>query len=359
MDALETLAAGIKHVDGLLDEDVLEPDRERSDWPAMAARIALVRDGIDQEVAGELDAALEVTTEEGLRQGVQRRVAGLYACASALLEVSGDVDGAAVLRAHALKIAPDEAERAELTAGQAEPRVHAGLHHARWLLFHRRRADADRCAKAVVKEAKAEALRAGARKILRAPRPLSSAPTLFRLNGCGVGLYGERDTWKDGWYVATYCLSLLWIPVLPLTAYRVRRSGQGYQFLAREGLGPVARAWQVLVIAAIAGGCGWGAVSSYLDAPERKARVALAEARAAESAGDRSTALDRYTAVARTYETRGEAGPAAEAVVRLTAAAVPDPCTASAVDAVEKVVDAFHGLPQARAPGIAGGAPHA
>ncbi len=354
MDALETLAAGIKHVDGLLDEGVLEPDLGRSDWPAMKARIALVRDGIDQEVAGVLDAALEVAAEDTLREGVHRRVAGLYACASALLEASGDPDGAAVLRTHALKIAPDEAERAELTAGQAEPRVHAGLHHARWLLFHRRRADADRRAKAVLGETRSEPLREGARKILRAPRPLTAAPSLFRVNGCGVALYGERDKWEDGWYVATYCVSLIFVPVFPLTAYRVRRNGQGYQFLARERLGPLARAWQILAGVALAGAIGWGGVSSYLDSPDRKARVALTEARAAETAGDRPTALDRYTALAHTYETHAEAAPAALAVVRLAAEAVPEPCNVDAVDKVEKVVDAFHGLPlRARAGGAA------
>ena len=355
MDALETLAAGIKHVDELLDEDVLEPDlaRSGSDWAAMKARIALVREGIDQEVAGVLDDALEPITEDKLREGVKRRVAGLYACASALLEVSGDARGAAVLRTHALQIAPDESERAELTAGEAEPRVHAGLHHARWLMFHRRRDEADKRAKAVLKEARGEPLREGARKILAAPRPIKSAPALWRVNGCGVGLYGERDRWEDGWYVATYCISLIFIPVLPLTAYRVRRNGDGYQFLARERLSGMARAWQIFVGVTVAGFVAWSGATSYLDSPERKAGLALTAARAAETAGDRQTALDRYTALTHTYELRDEARQSAEAVVRLSAAAVPDPCTADAVDKVGKVVDAFNAMPPAARKGPA------
>src|SRR5271169_5931330 len=108
MDAIETLAAGIKHVDGLLDEEVLEPDlgRSASDWASMKARIALVREGFDQEVAGVLDDAIEAAPNDTLRAGIKRRVAGLYAAGSALLEASGDARGAAVLRSHALEIAP-------------------------------------------------------------------------------------------------------------------------------------------------------------------------------------------------------------------------------------------------------------
>ncbi len=186
--------------------------------------------------------------------------------------------------------------------------------------------------------------------MLQAPRPISSAPALFRVNGCGVALYGERDKWEDGWYVATYFICLLFVPIFPLTAYRVRRADRGWQFLARERLGPLARAWQAIVAIAVVGGMGWGGLSSYLHSPERKGRIALDAAKAAEAAGDRTAALDGYTAVVRSYPETNLAAPAAEAFVRLSAAAVPEPCTVDALDKVTKVVDAFHELPpQARA----------
>jgi hypothetical protein len=52
--------------------------------------------------------------------------------------------------------------------------------------------------------------------------PVKGAPALFRLNGCGLGLYGRRDAdHQTGTYVSTYCLCLIFVPVLALTAYRI------------------------------------------------------------------------------------------------------------------------------------------
>ena len=66
-------------------------------------------------------------------------------------------------------------------------------------------------------------------------RPISSPPGLFRFNGFGVGIYGSRDPDAEtGTYVATYCISALWVPILALRAYRVARAGEGWYFLGRE-----------------------------------------------------------------------------------------------------------------------------
>jgi hypothetical protein len=347
MEPLETLAAGIKHVDALLDEDVLEPDLDRTDWARMKARVGMVRDGLDNEVTGVLDAALADAEGEGVRDVVRKRVAALLADAAALVHASGDEMGANKLRAHAKELTPDGDAQAELRAGDVEPLVWVRLHHARWLLFHRRRADADRVAKGVIRDTKQAALRDAAKKVLRAPRPITSAPPLFRLNGCGVGLYGSRDETPDGWYVATYCIAILFIPVFPLTAYRVRHAGgNSYQFLAKEPLGPIARAWQLAVAAAAAIGIGWSGVASWLDSPDHKAKVAIEAAQAAEAKGDRGDALEKYAAVVRDYDgLTGAAAPAVEAVLRLSAANVPDPCTAASVDKVGRVVDEWGQMP--------------
>ncbi|APR78197.1 Hypothetical protein A7982_03544 [Minicystis rosea] len=355
MDPIDTLAAGIKHVDALLDEGALEPDLERNDWDRMKVRIGMVRDGID-DVLGALDEALEAAEQEEVRSLIKRRVAALLGHAGAMFFASGDERAASTVRGRAIELSPDEQQRAELTAGDAEPRAWTRLAHARWLLFHGKRDDADRLANAVLRESKADPIRRGAREILRAPRPITSAPPLFRINGCGVGLYGERDRGEDGWYVATYFICVLFIPIFPLTAYRVRRTGDSsYQFIARESLGPIARAWQILGLAAAVLGVGGAALSSYLDSPARKARVAIEEAQVVEKRGDREAALERYSDATRRYGDTQDVSVAAEAVIRLTAASVPEPCTAEAVDKVGRVVDAFHALPP-RAQAAAAGA---
>ena len=346
MDPLDTLAAGIKHVDGLLDEDALEPDAARTDWDTMKVRVRMAREGLDNDVLAVLDDALGGIEEDAVRTVLKRRVAVLLGAIGAMLEASGDATGALDARGRAREIAVDDEQRAEIDAGDAEPRAWTRLHHARWLFYRQRRSDAERAAKEVVRTTKEDALRKGARAILNAPRPLDSAPALFRLNGCGVGLYGDRDRTDDGWYVATYCICLLFIPVFPLTAYRVRQtSDNAYQFVAREALSPIARAWQLAIAAVAVIAIGYGGVTSYLDSPERKARVALEEARGVEAKGDRQAALERYTALLRDHTASAEVAAAAEAVIRLGAAAVPDPCTAGAIDKVARVVAALDGMP--------------
>jgi hypothetical protein len=354
MDPIDTLAAGIQLVDEMLDEDALEPDPGRDDWGGMKVRLGMVRERLVSDVFAVLDAALAAAEDDRTRGLVKQRVAMLCGAAAAAVYASGDVVGAEDLLRKARDLATDD-RAAELAAGFAEPRAYTLLEYARWLLYHRRRADADRVAKAVIRETRAGALIKAARAVLHAPRPIESAPSLFRINGCGVGLYGERDRDKDGWYVATYFICLLFIPVFPLAAYRVRQSGgNAYQFVAKERLGPVARAWQVLVAGAAALAIGWGGVTSYLDSPERKARVALSAAQKAEARGDREAALAEYSGLLKGYAGHVEVGPAALAVIRLAAAAVPDPCTVEAVDKVGRVTAAFQEMPPAARVSAAG-----
>jgi hypothetical protein len=110
--------------------------------------------------------------------------------------------------------------------------------------------------------------------------PVNSTPAMFRLNGCGVALYGSRDHDEEtGSYVATWCLALIFVPVLCLRAYRVARSPKGgWYFLGREPLSTFAKGWNLAVIAAIlatAGGIQWNA---YTSTPAYKARRQMAAA---------------------------------------------------------------------------------
>src|SRR5205807_371887 len=81
-----------------------------------------------------------------------------------------------------------------------------------------------------------------------------SAPPLFRINGCGFGVYGKRDFDPEtGTYVKTYCFCLLFIPVVALSAYRVADASRGWYFLGRVPLSGFARVWNVLLLAVALG----------------------------------------------------------------------------------------------------------
>jgi len=69
-------------------------------------------------------------------------------------------------------------------------------------------------AREVLAQTSNEALRDGARAVISAPIPVTTAPTLFTVNGCGATLYGARDHWSDGSYVTTYYLTAVFIPVM-------------------------------------------------------------------------------------------------------------------------------------------------
>src|SRR6516164_9633336 len=83
--------------------------------------------------------------------------------------------------------------------------------------------------------------------------PTKSAPTLWRVNGCGVAIYGKRDLDAEtNTYVATWCIALVFIPVLALRAYRVARAQNGgWYFIGREPLSFFAKVGNAAVIAAV------------------------------------------------------------------------------------------------------------
>ena len=67
--------------------------------------------------------------------------------------------------------------------------------------------------------------------------PISSAPSLSTINGIGVTLYGSTDhDPASGSYIATYYFTFLWIPILPISRYRVISNGNSYRFLGKAPL---------------------------------------------------------------------------------------------------------------------------
>src|SRR5438045_2861442 len=128
--------------------------------------------------------------------------------------------------------------------------------------------------------------------------PIKSPPKMFRVNGCGVALYGKRDMDAEtGAYVATWCLSLLFIPIFAFRAYRVARAQRGWYFLGREPLSGLAKLWNLSLISAIIVAIGAVQYGIYTSTPSYKAKRQMAAARSLVSQGHLAQA-------ARTYQTR-------------------------------------------------------
>ena len=67
--------------------------------------------------------------------------------------------------------------------------------------------------------------------------PISSAPSLSTINGIGVTLYGSTDhDPASGSYIATYYFTFFWVPILPISRYRVISNGNSYRFLGKAPL---------------------------------------------------------------------------------------------------------------------------
>jgi hypothetical protein len=62
--------------------------------------------------------------------------------------------------------------------------------------------------------------------------PITKAPALWRLNGCGctlLGLFRDPDMWPL--YFCVHTFTILWVPICPLGIFLVRATGdRSYQF---------------------------------------------------------------------------------------------------------------------------------
>src|SRR5262249_13318290 len=131
---------------------------------------------------------------------------------------------------------------------------------------------------------------------LEAPRaigPDDRMPTLSRINGIGAGFYGRRKVWPDRSYATMHCISVLWIPVYPLSGWRVRDSQGGYHILAREALPRWAQVARWVIPLAIALVIAAFATESHLTDLDRLARQRWDAALALAQGSDAEAALRR------------------------------------------------------------------
>ena len=105
-------------------------------------------------------------------------------------------------------------------------------------------------------------------------QPVNDAPSLFTVNGCGFGVYGKRDYDKEtNSYIKTYCLCLIFIPILAISAYRVCDAPTGgWYFLGKVPVSGLANIWNkllcFLIFILISGGIAAHQWDQYTTSPE-------------------------------------------------------------------------------------------
>jgi hypothetical protein len=284
------------------------------------------------------------------RTAVDGSTATLHARAAVVAIAAGDEVSAERWLAIAEELSRDDAQRAELAAARRSHERYRALIHGRNLMARDRERAARTLWKALARGG-GDAIARAAADELTAPRPIrprDRMPTLHRINGIGAAFYGARDRWPDRSYVTTHCISLVFLPVIPLGAWRVRDTGGGYQILAREQLSPFARAVRWIVPTAIAVAIAVTAVVMHVQDPERLARQRWDHALEAAHDGEPEAALrllDDELLGDLDHAGAAQAEAAGAEVVRLSAGYVARPFTADLLDQALRVVHRYHALP--------------
>ncbi len=120
-------------------------------------------------------------------------------------------------------------------------------------------------------------------------RPINSTPSLYTVNGIGLGVVGARDHDQEtSSYIKTHCFVFIFIPLLALRAYRVIKApaDQGWYFLGREPLSLVAKSWNAFLLLSVLGLVGWFGWTTYTESPEYQAKLKLEKAKQAADDGD-------------------------------------------------------------------------
>jgi hypothetical protein len=305
-------------------------------------------DEINQRAVWLLDnhAGIDSISEnESTARRVRLYLLDRVAAAAALLEVAGRSKDAKALLERCADACPDVGDQKLYRAGVGDLARYAKLVRANWLWSYEKYDEARKLAATI--NSIASPIAEAARGIVKAPTPIKEAPALFSLNGFGARVYGELDAEPDGSHVKIRFVTALFVPILPIDAYRVTEYGEGYLFRGKVPLGPVMRVWQLGALGLLALALTWAIVSSVLKSPERQLRLAVDEVVELEGV-DREAALERYETLAMEYngiDSDRDLLPVAQGWVRVATAEIVDPITPAAVDQVTSIVDRFAALP--------------
>jgi hypothetical protein len=327
-----------------------------------AAQLSKVRSALDAMTAGHAKpGGLDGLSADDAEQ-LEARMFALHERAAAIAIALGESGQADRWLSDAERLARDDGQRAELAAGRRSLERFRALIHGRMLIANRRARAARAIWRKLVQDRSqmgGDAIARAAIEELEAPRALGpgdSMPTLSRINGIGAGFYGRSKMWPDRSYRTMHCISVLWIPVYPLSGWRVRDAQGGYHILAREPLPRWAERARWVMPLAIALVIAGFATSSYLNSPERLAGQRWDAALAAAQSGDAEAALRRLddeVAQDAVRVDRDRAGRAGAEIVRLAVGRVPRPFTAGALDEATRVIRRYQALPESVRSGAA------
>ncbi|MBS1122008.1 MAG: hypothetical protein H6Q90_4236 [Deltaproteobacteria bacterium] len=322
------------------------------------AEVETLRVALD-EVLDLTEAGLAAAPNDDEHDATSRLLAFVYARCAAVAIAAGDDRTAHRWLGLAEQLAVEVELRDELTAARSNLERYRMLVHGRNLMAHGQHRAARKLWTELAKTSTTDTIARSARQELDAPRPLRNGelPGLGSYNGFGLGFYGSRDHSPDHSYVTTHCVTALFIPLIPIGAYRVRREGDSYMVMARERLSLFARIARLAIAASVVLAITGFALHHHYNDPVRLARIHFDETLEAASSGDPEAGLRGIDAelasdqVFRIGTERTER--AGAAVVTLTAGYVARPFTRDSLDQASRVVGRYQALPDLAKGGVA------
>lgn len=316
---------------------------------------------IDAEVLGPVEAALgELDPANEQVDQIKNTVADRVGDAAALLFAAQRTREGRRLLLAASELATPGDLRDLLVAGLADPTRFTPTIRA-WWLVGQERLDEARAVAAIAADGAPAPVASSLRKIIEAARPIQSPPALFGINGFGLRLYGGRDHRDDGTYVITRYVTALFVPLVPLDAYRVLSADEdSWYFQGKVDLSTVARWWRRLALVGIVLAVVGGFVYSHYTSESYQIQQAVELAEAAEadaSPDERRAVVDQYELILTQFPDGhpDDLRAAVTGFVRVSADEIPSPLTLENLGDVERFALRYRALPKvSRVPSIAG-----
>lgn len=348
MEPVTTVVDGMKHYDSLLRAKEQEPDPARYQEPTRQAEARKLLESLRKDLLDAVPAAL-AELEQAEQAQLKADVADTVIDAAGLLVAAGASDEAANLLSLVAEYVETGTLR-ELLDSRSELENLRQFVHVRWHLRNKNFPVARKMARTFLAQTSSPLYKRLAQQLYEAPEPLDGAPTLYTVNGIGTTLYGRRDERSDGTYVATLCFCLLFVPVIPISAYRVLAQEQGWIFLGKVPLSGFAQMARRLVLLTLLLGSVAIGVAVYYDSNGYRSGQALAAAQGLEKGGKSEEAARAYAKLLSDFGSSNEhstLASAAESLIRLRLAELPSPMTATGVDRAASLVQRLETLPAA------------
>ena len=124
----------------------------------------------------------------------------------------------------------------------------------------------------------------------------TSSPALISIYGCGFSMAGHRDNHPEtGTYVKTHVLTIIFIPIMAIGAYRVADApGGGWYFVGKDKLSTFGKRINLIVIAVILALIAATAISNHLNSPQYRSKQLFAQAEKLSTEEKYAEAMAKY-----------------------------------------------------------------